>query len=107
MDIFQDIFQVSDLKTSLSILISEREAVDKKIKEKEDMIKYTQKYYRLLISKDKLLVKIAAEALEFLGINDIQEKGGADKEDLIYQFRHVYEFKFGVIEVHGTEKKLP
>jgi hypothetical protein len=41
--------------------------------------------------------------LKLLGIEDVQEKGGADEEDLIFHFKHVSEFKSGVIEVHGTE----
>jgi hypothetical protein len=98
---------LTELKTSLSILISDKAALDEEIKQKDDKIKSTQRYYRLLVSKDKLLVKAAADAFKFLGIEDIEEKGGADEEDLIFPFRHVSEFKFGVIEVHGTGGNTP
>jgi hypothetical protein len=87
----------------LSKLISKREALNRQIKQIEDKIKYTRKYLRLLFSKDKLLLKISTDALRFLGIDDVEEKGGADEEDLIFHFRHVSEFDFAVIEVHGTE----
>jgi hypothetical protein len=80
--------------------------VDKEIKEKKDKIRSTQKYYRLLVSKDKLLVKTVAEALKLLGIDDVKEKGGADEEDLIFQFKYVSEFKSGVIEIHGTDRNI-
>jgi hypothetical protein len=98
---------VDDLTTGLSTLLSKREEVNREIKELEDKIKSTQKYRRLLSSKDKLLVKIVADAFRFLGIQDIREKGGADEEDLIFQFRHATKFKFGVLEIHGTDGQMP
>ena len=98
---------LDDLTTGLSRLISKRDEVTREIKELEAQIKSTQKYRRLLASKDKLLVKIVAYAFRFLGIEDVQEKGGADEEDLIFQFKHVTKFKFGVLEVHGTDGQMP
>ena len=52
---------------------------------------------QLLVSKDKLLVKIAAEALKLLCIEDIQEKGEPNEEDLIFEFTHVNSIRLRII----------
>jgi hypothetical protein len=56
---------MDNLTASLSSLTSKREEVNSQIKDLENKIKSTQKYLRLLASKDKLLEKIVGDAFRF------------------------------------------
>lgn len=74
-----------------------------KIKEKKNEI---EKYIRLLWTNGTPLEEAVKDALFFLGFNEIKQGRSRDLEDWIIDIKSTDEFKHGVLEVKGSEKRI-
>lgn len=62
-----------------------------------------EKYYFLLTKKGPQLEEAVYSAFKALGFNDITKKRSNDKEDWVFEFRTSKDYKYGIIEVKGSD----
>ncbi|MCX8178178.1 MAG: hypothetical protein N3F10_07820 [Candidatus Bathyarchaeota archaeon] len=61
------------------------------------------KFRRLLWTKGPPLEAIVKEAFEMLGFTEIRKIRERNLEDWVFEFKHVADYQYGVIEVRGAE----
>jgi hypothetical protein len=91
--------KLNKVQKSRSLLEGQIESLKKK---KQDL----EKHYRLLTSYGRSLECAVYEAFKFLGFKEISTKRSNDKEDWVFSFKNVSDFKYGVIEVKGANSRV-
>lgn len=75
------------------------------IKDSETRRSNLENHYRLLTSKGHTLEVAVRDAFKVLGFNEIERRRDHGKEDWVFKFQTITEFKYGVIEVKGSDSR--
>lgn len=87
----------------------EKEKVKKgqiRIRKKQNEIQNLMNYYGLLTSRDDPLQDSVYQAFNTLGI-PLKRKRANNLEDGVFNFQNISSYKYGVVEVKGSNKRTP
>ena len=90
--------------SNLNILRQKSEEIQNKIRKKDKEIQKFMNYYGLLTSRDDPLQDAVYQGFNILGIN-LRRKRAKNLEDGVFNFQNPYAYKYGVIEVKGSNKR--
>lgn len=96
---------VSEKQSYLKKLESQKQEVEEKIKSVNGEIQKLQSHRRLLYTNGSFLEESVYDAFKLLGFGEIKQIREKDKEDGVIDFHIKSDFKYGVIEVEGSDKR--
>jgi hypothetical protein len=100
-----ELFGLKNINAELEALNNKKSDLEISIKDSETRKDNLVKYYRLLTSKGDSLELAVRDAFKILGFDDIEKKRDKGKEDWVFNFETTNEFKYGVIEVKGSDHR--
>jgi hypothetical protein len=100
-----ELFGLRDSNAELEALNNKKRDLEISIKDSEKRKDNLVSYYRLLTSKGDSLELAVRDAFKILGFDDVEKKRGKGKEDWVFRFETTNEFKYGVVEVKGSDSR--
>ena len=79
--------------------------MSEKIEQLQSEKKKIQNHLRLLYCKSTPLENAVMEAFKLLGFDEIRKIREPNKEDWVFEFKHEKQFKYGIIEVKGSDTR--
>lgn len=96
---------ISEKESYLKKLESQKLEIETKINSVKDEMQKLHGHKRLLYSNGFSLEEALYDAFRLLGFKEIKQIREKDKEDGIIEFQTKCDFKYGVIEVEGSDKR--
>lgn len=96
---------VNNIESNIKQLKSQMNITQQKIEQLQSEKKKIQNHLRLLYCKSTPLENAVIEAFKLLGFDEIRKIREPNKEDWVFEFKHEKQFKYGIIEVKGSDTR--